>query len=177
MGSNVCSVAVFDPCESVMHVVHVHYHLVKLRLRVARFFFFCTLLALVTLHSHFFIRVCVVSLLSTVHSSSSEHHAAEFDIAEAFYAGDTSKLMVLKNKAPVWNPVIGAYTLDFQTHVKLPSKKNFQLVDASDASESLRLMFGKIERDVFHLDFNSPITPLQAFAIALSSLDRKRLVT
>jgi hypothetical protein len=38
-------------------------------------------------------------------------------------------------------------------------------------------MFGKVDRDVFHIDFSAPISPLQAFAIALSSLDRKRLVT
>ena len=115
--------------------------------------------------------------LSDIPRFHSEHHADDFAVDAAFYAGDTTRLMVLKNKPPVWNAAIGAYTLDFQTHVKLPSKKNFQLVDEKDETEALRLMFGKVERDVFHLDFNSPITPLQAFAIALSSLDRKRLVT
>jgi len=35
----------------------------------------------------------------------------------------------LKNKSPVWNELLGAYTLDFGEHVKLPSKKNFQMIE------------------------------------------------
>eukprot|EP00455_Lapot_gusevi_P057334 TRINITY_DN973_c0_g1_i1.p1 TRINITY_DN973_c0_g1~~TRINITY_DN973_c0_g1_i1.p1 ORF type:complete len:503 (-),score=90.46 TRINITY_DN973_c0_g1_i1:141-1649(-) len=98
------------------------------------------------------------------------------NISGDYYQNDLSRLMVLKNKPPVWNQEIEAYTLDFMSYVKLPSKKNFQLV-TEDNLDKLYLMFGKIERDVFHIDFINPITILQAFAIALSSLDRKLIVT
>ena len=37
----------------------------------------------------------------------------------------------------------------------------------------LYMQFGRINEDTFALDFQYPFSPLQAFAISLSSLDKK----
>ena len=105
-----------------------------------------------------------------------EYVDSNIDLSRLYYAKDFSKIMVLQNKEPVWNPDIDAYTLDFYSYVKLPSKKNFQLVEASNINK-LYLMFGKVEIDKFHIDFQYPLSLFDGFAIALSALDRKRLVT
>ncbi len=55
---------------------------------------------------------------------------------------------VLRNKPPVWNDDIEAYTLDFMSYVKLPSKKNFQLINENNM-DKLYFMFGKVENDVY----------------------------
>ena len=86
-------------------------------------------------------------------------------------------VMVLENKKPVWNDALGAYTLDFGEAVKLPSKKNFQLVDRDEPDGEVRLMFGKVRRNHFYIDFCAPLSPLTAFGIILSSFDKKRFVT
>jgi tubby-related protein 1 len=50
--------------------------------------------------------------------------------------------------------------------------KNFQLVDDNN-DEHIYLQFGRIEDEHFNLDFQWPLSPLQAFGIALSSFDYK----
>lgn len=70
------------------------------------------------------------------------------------------------------SPQLGAYVLNFDGRVTQPSVKNFQLVEAEDES-TVRLLFGRVDRHSFNLDFQWPLSPLQAFAIALTSLDYK----
>lgn len=38
-------------------------------------------------------------------------------------------------------------------------------------------MFGKVEKNVFYLEFRSPFSPLTAFGVVLSAFDKKRFVT
>jgi len=38
-------------------------------------------------------------------------------------------------------------------------------------------MFGKVRTNLFYLEFNTPLSPLVAFGVALSSFDKKRFVT
>lgn len=93
-------------------------------------------------------------------------------------------LQVFENKEPVFEN--GFYRLNFNRRVSVPSVKNFQLVRAAEfstaSSPSLApmlergsasaatvcLQFGKVDEQKFHLDFRAPITPIQAFAIALA---------
>jgi hypothetical protein len=35
------------------------------------------------------------------------------------------------------------------------------------------MLFGRVDEDIFNLDVLSPLTPLQAFGIVLSSFDTK----
>jgi tubby-related protein 1 len=64
----------------------------------------------------------------------------------------------------------GIFRLNFKGRVKTPSVKNFQLTHI-DSSEEVVLQFGKVNSDSFHLDFQGPFTPLQAFAVALAQFN------
>ena len=82
---------------------------------------------------------------------------------------------VLRTKKPEWSSKQGSYVLDFGGRVKTPSVKNFQLVHGNERThaDELVLQFGKVDTDVFILDFRYPLNPLQAFAVAISAMDGK----
>lgn len=107
-------------------------------------------------------------------------------------------LVVLENKEPQWNEDLGAHVLNFNGRVTQASVKNFQLIDKSSAhhhnegrldkrginageskskssngKDTVVLQFGRVAKDEFTLDFQWPMSPVQAFAIALSSCDGK----
>jgi tubby-related protein 1 len=86
--------------------------------------------------------------------------------------GRKEEISYLINKPPRWNETIGGYVLNFHGRVTMASVKNFQLVDPEDMNR-ITLQFGKIGKDDFSLDLQWPMTPLQAFAIVLSSFDSK----
>lgn len=69
------------------------------------------------------------------------------------------------------------YTLNFNGRVNEKSSRNFQIIDTTEQglNRSIKLQCGKINENKFMLDFQFPFTPLQAFAVALSSLDFKLL--
>ena len=76
------------------------------------------------------------------------------------------------NKPPRWNESVGAYVLNFHGRVTMASVKNFQLVDPDEQGEVL-LQFGRTDTHSFNMDLRWPLSPLQAFAITLSSFDSK----
>jgi tubby-related protein 1 len=77
-------------------------------------------------------------------------------------------LRVLHTKDPVFEN--GNYRLNFHGRVSMPSVKNFQMV-AEDDIEDVKCQFGKVERDVFHLDYKEPFNAIQAFALALAQFN------
>ncbi|TMW66972.1 hypothetical protein Poli38472_012088 [Pythium oligandrum] len=103
------------------------------------------------------------------------------------------ELQVFENKQPVFEN--GFYRLNFNGRVSMPSVKNFQLVKSNVNSSSIQsssppasaassrtttpreddpevfLQFGKVDDKKFHLDFRAPITPIQAFAVALAQFN------
>ncbi|TMW58210.1 hypothetical protein Poli38472_011798 [Pythium oligandrum] len=94
-------------------------------------------------------------------------------------------LLVFETRKPSWNEELGAWTLNFNGRVKLPSKKNFLIV-AEEGNENMEaefgeqtsyLRFGKVSKTRFSLDFQAPITPFIALAIATSAFARKMAVT
>ena len=62
--------------------------------------------------------------------------------------------------------------LNFGGRVTQASVKNFQLVSPDD-HETVVLQFGRVQKDVFNMDFAWPLSPLQAFSICLSAFDYK----
>merc|ERR1712154_427387 len=85
---------------------------------------------------------------------------------------DNHGLMILQNRPPWWNIELGAFVLNFGGRVKVASVKNFQLCERNDRDHIMQ--FGRIEgRHAFTVDFQHPLTPMQAFAIAISSLQSK----
>lgn len=85
-------------------------------------------------------------------------------------------MRVFENLPPKWNERTECYTLNFYGRVSWPSAKNFELIEADDP-DTIYLLFGKVGRDTFNLDYRSPLTMFQAFCIALSALARKRIVS
>ncbi len=65
-----------------------------------------------------------------------------------------------------------AFVLNFNGRVDKASVKNFQLIDNEDENR-IYLQFGRVGDQEFTLDFQWPFSPLQAFAVALSSFDNK----
>lgn len=76
------------------------------------------------------------------------------------------------NKPAKWSSSMRSYTLNFNNRQSVPSVKNFQLVTANDKND-IFLQFCKCDADKFSLDFRFPLSPFQAFAIAISALDYK----
>ena len=81
-------------------------------------------------------------------------------------------LSYLINKPPRWNEQVNAYVLNFNGRVTMASVKNFQLVDP-DEHNIIVLQFGRVGKDEFTMDMHYPISPLQAFAVTMSSFDSK----
>eukprot|EP00727_Mastigamoeba_balamuthi_P008536 m51a1_g4304 putative tubby protein homolog isoform x3 (665) ;mRNA; f:20121-22687 len=97
---------------------------------------------------------------------------ADKSMADRFKAGETTTIVGLHNKSPVWDEESQTYTLNFHQRVKLPSVKNFQVVHPDNVEEIL-MQFGRVTEFVFSLDFKYPLSLLQAFGIALTSFDNK----
>lgn len=77
-----------------------------------------------------------------------------------------------KNKLPKYDEERNCYTMDFGGRVTMASVKNFQIVLDND-NNNVVLQFGRAGKDLFNMDVRWPMTPLQAFAICLTSLDSK----
>lgn len=82
-------------------------------------------------------------------------------------------LMGLQNRPPWWNVELGSFVLNFGGRVSVASVKNFQLCERSN-QDLIMLQFGRIQgRHSFTMDFQHPLTAVQAFSIAISSLQSK----
>lgn len=90
----------------------------------------------------------------------------------------------LESARPAWNASCRAYVLNFNGRVTRPSVKNFQLVCAAaqddadvsgdDASHPrVFAQFGRVDDNLFTLDFAHPLGPLTAFAACLSAFESK----
>lgn len=90
-------------------------------------------------------------------------------------AGDETDfgLMALQNRPPWWNVELGSFVLNFGGRVSVASVKNFQLCERTN-QDTIMLQFGRIKgRHSFTMDFQHPLTAVQAFSIAISSLQSK----
>jgi hypothetical protein len=86
---------------------------------------------------------------------------------------DDFGLLALQNRPPWWNVELGSFVLNFRGRVSVASVKNFQLCDRND-HDSIMLQFGRIQgRHSFTMDYQYPLTAVQAFSIAISSLQSK----
>ena len=90
------------------------------------------------------------------------------------------------NVPPKYNSSRGCYTLNFFGRVNKASARNFQLsrraIDSEDEDEEevdeseFLLSHGKMSQNAFNLDFREPFNTIQAFAISLASIGKKRFV-
>lgn len=96
------------------------------------------------------------------------------DLEEAgFGAPEDFGLLALQNRPPWWNVELGSFVLNFGGRVSVASVKNFQLCERTN-HERIMLQFGRIQgRHSFTMDFQHPLSAVQAFSIAISSLQSK----
>lgn len=82
-------------------------------------------------------------------------------------------LVAFQNRPPWWNADLGSFVLNFGGRVSVASVKNFQLCEREN-HDSVKLQFGRIQgRHSFTMDFQYPLSAVQAFSIAISSLQSK----
>ena len=84
----------------------------------------------------------------------------------------SANIIRLTNKSPVWNQTLRSFALNFNGRVTQASVKNFQIIHPVDI-DYIVMQFGKVSKDVYTCDFSYPMCALQAFGVALSSLDNK----
>jgi len=74
----------------------------------------------------------------------------------------------LTTRRPKWNARRKTLSLDFFGRCSLASARNFQLA-VVDKPEKVRLLFGKVGTDQYVLDFQRPLSTIQAFGAAVST--------
>ncbi|CAE7769809.1 TULP2 [Symbiodinium pilosum] len=84
----------------------------------------------------------------------------------------------LVSPSSTWDVARKVYRMNFHGRVHCSSSKNFQLVQADSSfkaehPEHLAMQFGRIDGASFALDAAFPLSPLQAFSIALSVFDNR----
>ena len=84
---------------------------------------------------------------------------------------NTTQWFFMKNKSPRWNENTQSHCLNFGGRVTQPSVKNFQLIAQESDNGYIYMQFGRCGPDEFSLDVRWPMTPLEAFGIALSTFD------
>jgi len=80
-----------------------------------------------------------------------------------------AKEFVMHNKAPLWNEGSQVYQLDFGGRVTQESAKNFQI----EYLGKQVMQFGRIDENAYTLDFQYPLTALQAFSVALANVTQR----
>jgi tubby-related protein 1 len=85
----------------------------------------------------------------------------------------STKLLVCENKRPRWDAEQKGHVLNFRGRVTASSVKNFQLSCASTSGDATIMQFGRVNKNVFTLDYAYPMNAVQAFAVCISSMDSK----
>jgi len=80
---------------------------------------------------------------------------------------------VLVSKLPTWDARAESWTLQFNGRCTLASSRNFQLQESAAPAASEKkgpvLLYGKMDQNDFTMDYQQPLSMLQAFAACLSS--------
>lgn len=85
---------------------------------------------------------------------------------------DQINVVKLTNKSPGWHPQYRSFALNFNGRVTQPSVKNYQIVHEINGDYIIN-QFGKVNINMYTCDYSYPLCSLQAFGIAISSLDNK----
>jgi hypothetical protein len=82
---------------------------------------------------------------------------------------DSYESQRLLTKKPAWNDEVESLVLDFKARSMLSSAKNFQLA-LRKRPEHVICQYGKIGSNTFSLDFRYPLSVVQAFGTALTTM-------
>ena len=80
---------------------------------------------------------------------------------------------------PVWDPKLNSFKLDLSDRQYkgpiITSSKNMQL--ALDSNDEIVLMFHKVDKDTFTLEYTWPLSGIQALGMVLSSFDERGVMS
>lgn len=101
----------------------------------------------------------------------------EQGLSRAWCSNSQDEFHYLSSPPAVWDEHRKVYSMNFYGRVGRASAKNFQLAstlkDFQQDTGGLCMQFGRVEDDSFNIDVGHPLSPLQAFAIALSMFDHR----
>lgn len=80
-----------------------------------------------------------------------------------------NKVQQLCTKLPIWNPDVKTLMSDFKSRRVQPSAKNFQLTLQSKP-EQIVCQYGKIGQSTFSLEMSYPLSVIQCFALAMTTI-------
>uniref|UniRef100_A0A7S1SM27 Tubby C-terminal domain-containing protein n=1 Tax=Tetraselmis chuii TaxID=63592 RepID=A0A7S1SM27_9CHLO len=97
------------------------------------------------------------------------------NLVECFDSGDWGDIIPFTTKPPEWNEAKQRFEGGFTDRVKLASIRNFILQKAGKSESWLQC--GKFGKHRYALDFQNPMSPIQAFATAISSFEASSMYT
>jgi len=83
---------------------------------------------------------------------------------------DDSEPLNLHTKLPQWDDEVESLVLNFKNRIVDSSPRNFMLCDAAHKNGLIIMQHAKLSKNTWCLDFSYPLSAVQAFAVAMSSL-------
>lgn len=81
--------------------------------------------------------------------------------------------LILIPKTPVWNDVFRMYVLNFHGRATMASMRNVQLVHPDD-HDTVIMQIGMVQPYKYTVDYQFPMSPIQAFSIFVSTHEHRR---
>lgn len=102
-------------------------------------------------------------------------------LVKRYESSSLDGIFQLHTVKPIWNESTQTWKMDFGGRVETASKKNFKLQrvngpNIQDPSKDWLMLFGKVSKHRFSLDFKYPLTVVQAMSIAMTTFADKLLV-
>jgi len=104
-------------------------------------------------------------------SQSPRRRRPELSLNELLPGAEDEPLQ-FQTRLPIWDPEVESLVLNFQGRPNLcSSPRNFMLETVSGQERKVILQHAQISKNTWCLDFMYPLSVVQAFAIAMSSVD------
>eukprot|EP00929_Paragymnodinium_shiwhaense_P079395 TRINITY_DN41326_c0_g1_i1.p1 TRINITY_DN41326_c0_g1~~TRINITY_DN41326_c0_g1_i1.p1 ORF type:complete len:360 (-),score=63.77 TRINITY_DN41326_c0_g1_i1:86-1165(-) len=83
---------------------------------------------------------------------------------------DEDVALQVQSKLPIWDTEVESLVLNFQGRTVTSCPRNFVLRGEDDEDEEIVLQHARLSNNMWCLDYNHPLSPVQAFGIALSTV-------
>ena len=79
-------------------------------------------------------------------------------------------IKIFQTEEPSYDIVKKVYINKYSSRVKISSNRNFRLIFEDNKMKKIILECGKVNDNIFIMDFSTPLSPLEAFGISISYL-------
>lgn len=108
-------------------------------------------------------------IMDAAHSRRGVGSGVSHCLDVCLYHGHTDEETRLVSTLPVWNEEVQSMVLDFFGRQVVASAKNFQLAEEGNL-EHVVCQYAKTGPNHFGLDFKCPLTVIEAFGVALTTI-------